>query len=125
DLTNMPVDEAVLLIRGKKGTEVRLTVKKPDGKIEVISIIRDVVSFEGKYARSMVIDTGKTGPKVGYIALPSFYHDFNNPNGRTSAGDVRKELERLKKENVAGIILDLRDNPGGALNDAVKMAGLF
>ncbi|NLW58932.1 MAG: carboxy terminal-processing peptidase [Firmicutes bacterium] len=125
DLTNMPVDEAVLLIRGKKGTEVRLTVKKPDGKIEVISIIRDVVSFEGKYARSMVIDTGKTGPKVGYIALPSFYHDFNNPNGRTSVGDVRKELERLKKENVAGIILDLRDNPGGALNDAVKMAGLF
>ena len=102
DVTNMPVDEAVLLIRGKKGTEVRLTVKKPDGQIEVISIIRDVVSFEGKYARSMVIETGKTGPKVGYIALPSFYHDFNNPNGRTSAGDVRKELERLKAEQVEG-----------------------
>lgn len=125
DVTNMPVDEAVLLIRGKKGTEVRLTVKKPDGQIEVISIIRDVVSFEGKYARSMVIETGKTGPKVGYIALPSFYHDFNNPNGRTSAGDVRKELERLKAEQVEGVILDLRDNLGGALDDAVKMAGLF
>ena len=125
DLTNMPVDEAVLLIRGKKGTEVRLTVKKPDGQIEVISIIRDVVSFEGKYARSMVIEAGKAGPKVGYITLPSFYHDFNNPNGRTSAGDVRKELERLKKENVAGIIFDLRDNLGGALDDAVEMAGLF
>mgnify|MGYP000878762650 CR=1 FL=1 len=125
DLTNMPVDEAVQLIRGKKGTEVRLTVKKPDGQIEVISIIRDVVSFEGKYARSMVIEAGKNGPKVGYIALPSFYHDFNNPNGRTAAGDVRKELERLKEEKVAGIVLDLRDNLGGALDDAVKMAGLF
>src|SRR5690606_24394271 len=105
--------------------EVRLTIKKPEGQIEVISIIRDVVSFEGKYAQSLVIETGKTGPKVGYIALPSFYHDFNNPNGRTSAADVRNELERLKKEQVEGVILDLRNNPGGALHDAVKMAGLF
>ncbi|NLC52881.1 MAG: carboxy terminal-processing peptidase [Firmicutes bacterium] len=125
DVTNMPVDEAVQLIRGKKGTEVRLTIKKPEGQTEVISIIRDVVSFEGKYAQSLVIETGKTGPKVGYIALPSFYHDFNNPNGRTSAADVRNELERLKKEQVEGVILDLRNNPGGALHDAVKMAGLF
>lgn len=125
DLTNMPVDEAVQYIRGKKGTEVTLTIKKPDGQLEEITIVRDVVVIEETYAKSAVIKTGKTGPKVGYITLPSFYHDFNQPNGRTSSGDVRKELEKLKKEQVAGVVLDLRNNGGGALDDAVKMAGLF
>ncbi len=125
DLTNMPVDEAVQYIRGKKGTEVSLTIKKPDGQLEEITIVRDVVVIEETYAKSAVIKTGKTGPKVGYITLPSFYHDFNQPNGRTSSGDVRKELEKLKKEQVAGVVLDLRNNGGGALDDAVKMAGLF
>jgi carboxyl-terminal processing protease len=121
----MPVDEAVLYIRGKKGTVVTLTIKKPDGQIEEITIVRDVVIIEETYAKSAVIKDGKTGPKVGYITLPSFYHDFNKPNGRTSSGDVRQELEKLKKEQVAGVILDLRNNAGGALDDAVKMAGLF
>mgnify|MGYP000922289518 FL=1 len=125
DLTNMPVDEAVQYIRGKKGTEVTLTIKKPDGQLEEITIVRDVVVIEETYAKSAVIKTGKTGPKVGYITLPSFYHDFNQPNGRTSSGDVRKELEKLQKEQVAGVVLDLRNNGGGALDDAVKMAGLF
>ncbi len=125
DVTNMPVDEAVKLIRGKKGTEVRLTVKKPEGQIEVISIIRDVVIIEETYAKSLIINTGKTGKKMGYISLPSFYHDFDNAKGRTSSEDVRIELEKLKKEKVEGVILDLRNNGGGALDDAVKMAGLF
>ncbi|HBL37216.1 MAG TPA: tail-specific protease, partial [Firmicutes bacterium] len=125
DLTNMPVDEAVQYIRGKKGTEVTLTIKKPDGQLEEITIVRDVVVIEETYAKSAVIKTEKNGPKVGYITLPSFYHDFNQPNGRTSSGDVRKELEKLKKEQVAGVVLDLRNNGGGALDDAVKMAGLF
>ena len=125
DLTNMPVDEAVQFIRGKKGTEVTLTIKKPDGQLEEITIVRDVVIIEETYAKSAVIKGGKSGFKVGYITLPSFYHDFNQPNGRTSSGDVRKELEKLKTEQVAGVILDLRNNGGGALDDAVKMAGLF
>ncbi|NLW56812.1 MAG: carboxy terminal-processing peptidase, partial [Firmicutes bacterium] len=125
DLANMPLDEAVRLIRGPKGTEVRLTVKKPDGQIVVISIIRDVVVFEAKFAQSMVIEHPTTGVKIGYITLPSFYHDYSNAQGRTSAGDVRKELEKLKKEGVDGVILDLRNNGGGALVDAVETAGLF
>ncbi len=124
DLTNMPVDEVVKYIRGKKGTEVILTVKKPEGQIEVISIIRDVVVLEESYAKSVVIETEKNSKKFGYISLPSFYHDFER-GGRTSAGDVKLELEKLKKENVEGVILDLRNNGGGALDDAVKMAGLF
>lgn len=125
DLTNMPVDEAVQYIRGKKGTEVTLTVKKPDGQVEIITIQRDVVVLEETYAKSVVINSGKNGPKVGYISLPSFYRDFNMLGGRSAAKDVRAELEKLKTEKVEGIILDLRNNGGGALEDAVEMAGLF
>ncbi|HHT47839.1 MAG TPA: carboxy terminal-processing peptidase [Firmicutes bacterium] len=125
DLINMPVDEAVRYIRGKKGTEVTLTVKKMDGQIEEITILRDIVVLEETYAKAVVIKAPKAGPKVGYIALPSFYRDFNALNGRSSSDDVRKELEKLKKAEVEGVILDLRNNKGGALDDAVKMAGLF
>lgn len=118
----MRLDNAVSLVRGKKGTEVRLTVKKPDGSIKVISIIRDIVIIEETYAQSALIKADKP---VGYIKLPGFYADFDNKGGRNSADDVRKEIEKLKKQNIQGLILDLRNNGGGSLQDAVTMAGLF
>ena len=110
------------LVRGKKGTEVRLTVKKPDGSIKVIPIIRDIVIIEETYAQSALINSEKP---VGYIKLPGFYADFDNKGGRNSADDVRKEVEKLKQQNIQGLILDLRNNGGGSLQDAVTMAGLF
>jgi carboxyl-terminal processing protease len=119
----MRMDKVVQLIRGKKGTEVRLTVKKPDASVHVISIIRDVVVLEETYAQSAVINEG--GKKIGYIFLPSFYADFNQNGGRNSAEDVKKELEKLKQEKVDGVVLDLRFNGGGSLVDAAEMAGLF
>jgi len=126
DIVDMRIDDAVKLIRGKKGTEVRLTVKKVDGSIKLIKIIRDVVIIEETYARSALLKDGKdTTFVVGYIFLPKFYADFNDRNGRTCADDVKKELEKIKKENPRGIILDLRNNGGGSLMDAVNMAGLF
>jgi carboxyl-terminal processing protease len=118
----MRLDNAVQLVRGKKGTEVRLTVKKPDASIKVISIIRDIVIIEDTYAQSALINGEKP---VGYIKLPGFYADFDNKGGRNSADDVRKEIEKLKKQNIQGLILDLRNNGGGSLQDAVTMAGLF
>ncbi len=123
DIVEMPVGDAVMIIRGKKGTEVRLTVKKPDGRIVVIPIVRDKVVLEETYAKSAVIED--KGQKIGYIDLPVFYRDFNNPNGRASSTDVEKELKKLIAQNVDGVILDLRDNGGGALDDAVRLAGLF
>ncbi|PJJ59056.1 carboxy terminal-processing peptidase [Hymenobacter chitinivorans] len=117
------MDKVVQMIRGKKGTEVRLTVKKPDASTKVISIIRDVVVLEETYAQSAVINDG--GKKIGYILLPSFYADFNHNGGRNSADDVKAELQKLKKENVQGVVLDLRFNGGGSLQDAAEMAGLF
>jgi carboxyl-terminal processing protease len=125
DLVEASVNEAVRLIRGRKGTEVRLTVQKPSGRIQVVPIIRDVVVVEETYAKSAIMSPPGSKKKVGYINLPAFYHDFNNSRGRTASADVRDELEKLKAENVDGVVLDLRNNGGGALDDAVKMAGLF
>ncbi|MBF9237706.1 carboxy terminal-processing peptidase [Hymenobacter sp. BT683] len=119
----MRFEKAVKLIRGPKGTEVRLTVRKPDGATIVIPIIRDVVVIEETYAQSAVIKRG--GRNYGYIHLPGFYADFAGKGGRSSATDVKAELAKLKKENVAGVILDLRYNGGGSLQDAVEMGGLF
>jgi carboxyl-terminal processing protease len=124
DVVGMPVTEAVKLIRGKKGTEVRLTVRKPDSRIMVIPIIRDVVVIEEAYAKSAVISNVNTAKKYGYIYLPSFYRDYRT-NSRNSADDVRDELQKLNAEKVNGIILDLRNNGGGILDDAVRMSGLF
>jgi carboxyl-terminal processing protease len=116
--------KAVTLIRGKKGTEVRLTVKKPDGSTKIIPIIRDVVINEETYAQSAVIND-PSGKKIGYLRLPGFYADFNNNGGRSSADDVKKELAKLTAEGVQGVVFDLRTNGGGSLTDAVEMAGLF
>jgi carboxyl-terminal processing protease len=115
--------KAITLIRGKKGSEVRLTVKKPDGSTQVIPIIRDVVIIEETYAQSATIDAN--GQKIGYLRLPTFYADFNDNGGRSSADDVKKELAKLNAEGVKGVIFDLRSNGGGSLTDAVDMAGLF
>jgi carboxyl-terminal processing protease len=116
-------EKAIPLIKGKKGSEVRLTVKKPDGSTKLISIIRDVVVVEEKYAQSSVITD--RGQKIGYLRLPSFYADFSDTGGRNSAEDVKQELAKLNAEGVKGVIMDLRFNGGGSLPDAVDMAGLF
>jgi len=124
DIVNARIDDAVKIIRGKKGSEVRLTVQKPDGSVKIIPIIRDVIVLEETYAKSVILnDEDKL--KVGYLYLPSFYTDFNDPSGRTSWKDVRTELRKLKKDGADALIFDLRNNGGGSLPDVVEMAGLF
>jgi carboxyl-terminal processing protease len=119
----MRIDDVVKKIKGKKGTEVRLTVKKVDGTIKVISIIREVVELEETYAKSSVV---KDGDKTyGVIYLPKFYIDFENKDKRDAYKDVAQEIERLKAQGVEGIVMDLRDNGGGSLQTVVDMVGLF
>ncbi|MBM3436653.1 MAG: tail-specific protease, partial [Bacteroidetes bacterium] len=125
DVVDMRLDDAVQLIRGKKGTKVRLTIKKIDGTIKELALIRDVVVLEDTYAKSAVITDPALDKKYGYIKLPSFYVDFGNANGRNCFEDVKKEIEKLKAEKISGIVFDLRDNGGGSLDDVVKIAGLF
>jgi carboxyl-terminal processing protease len=122
-VVNMDLSDAVILIRGKKGTTVTLTVRKPDGTIKDISIIRDVVIMEEGYAKSAIINEGKS--KIGFIHLPQFYTDMNSRVGRTCSKDVKDEVLKLMDEGVHGIVLDLRNNGGGSLQDVVDMAGLF
>ncbi len=124
DLTGYIVTDAVKIIRGKKGTEVRLTVKKQDGSVKVVTLIRDEIVQDETFARSAIVKNN--GSKLGYIYLPEFYADFDHPEtGARCYIDVAKEIEKLKLEKVDGIIMDLRDNGGGSLYDVVQMAGLF
>ena len=123
DLTGYTVPDAVKIIRGTKGTEVRLTLKKTDGAIKVVSLIRDEIVQDEKFARSVIVSSDRG--KIGYIYLPEFYADFENSNGNRCYIDVAKELVKLKEENVDGVVLDLRNNPGGSLGDVVEMVGLF
>ena len=126
DVVNMKVDDAIKLIRGKKGTTVKLTVRKPDGSIVVIPIVRDVVVIEETYAKSAILKHNKVKGQIGYINLPSFYADFSNSRGgRNCYEDVKKEIAKLRAENINKIILDLRSNGGGSLQDVVKMGGIF
>ena len=124
-IVGMRVRDAVKLIRGKKGTVVRLWVQKTTGKTVEISITRDVVLLEDTFAKAAVITDGDSGKRTGYIYLPKFYRDFKNKKGRHSSSDVKKLVEQLNDEGVDGVILDLRNNEGGALLDAVELAGLF
>ena len=123
DIAGMRLDDVVKKIKGPKGTEVRLTVKKVDGTIKVISIIRDEVETEETFAKSSVVE--KDGKKYGIIYLPKFYISFENKENRDAFKDVAAEIEKLKAQNIDGLVMDLRDNGGGSLETVVKMVGLF
>lgn len=136
DLVGMRIDKVVTYIRGKKGTKVRLEIKKSDATIKIIEIIRDEVIIDAGKAKSVIVgynknqDTIKSEPSIiedniGFIRLPSFYADFSSKDGNGCSKDIKKELEKLKDKNVKGIILDLRYNGGGSLKDVITMAGFF
>ena len=123
DVTGYAVTDAVKLIRGAaKGSEVKLTIKRIDGSVKVVTLKRDEIKLDDTFAKSAIINGDH---KIGYINLPEFYINFDDPNGAKCSEDVAKELQKLKAENVEGIIMDLRGNGGGSLPEVVKMAGLF
>lgn len=128
DITDMPIDKVVKLIRGPKDTTVTLTVKKPDGRVETISIKRDVIKIEASYARGAVLNLGKGHEPMGYIYLPGFYGDTRGASKapeRNATDDVRKLLEVFQKRKLNGVIIDLRGNGGGLLGHARDITGLF
>jgi len=119
----MRLDDAVKLIKGPKGSNVILTLKKVDGTIEDLSIPRDEILLEETYAKSTKVV--KNGVTFGVINLPKFYIDFQDSNSRNAATDVKKEIELLKAEGMEGLVLDLRNNGGGSLKTVVDIGGLF
>jgi carboxyl-terminal processing protease len=124
-VTGMNINDVVSLIRGKKGTEVVLTVRKVDGTIKQITILRDEVLLDESFAKSVILSEQGKNERIGYIRLPRFYADFESSDGRSCSVDMAKEIEKLKNENVSGIIVDLRNNGGGSLRDVVTMTGFF
>ena len=123
-IVGMRLDNAIKLIKGPKGTIVKLTIRKVDGTIKVIQIERDIVELEETYAKSSLIKNDDR--TFGIINLPRFYVDFKDyTESRNAASDVKKEIIRLKKSGMEGLILDLRNNGGGSLQTVVDMTGLF
>ena len=138
DVVDMPLRKVVDLIRGEKGTEVRLTVIPADASDssvrKQISLIRDEIPLENQEASAKLIEMKDSKGKqrrLGVIDLPSFYADFNLDNSKkkkelkSTSKDVAALLKRLKKENIEGLVLDLRRNGGGSLDEAIKLSGLF
>ena len=125
DIFGMRIDDVVSKIRGKKGTYVILTIEKKDGSVIDVELERDVINIQESFAKSAIIDLEGVIDNVGYIDLPKFYSSFDGPEGNSCAADVAEEIEKLKANNVNGIILDLRGNGGGSLKDVVDMSGFF
>ncbi|MFZ1456663.1 MAG: carboxy terminal-processing peptidase [Saprospiraceae bacterium] len=125
DIAGMRVDDVVQLVRGKKGTTVILTIRKKDNSVVDVSIERDEVQLEDNKAKSVLLNIPGKIQNIGYINLPSFYSSFETEGGNSCAADVAEEIKKLKSQQVNGIILDLRNNGGGSLNDVVDMSGLF
>ena len=123
DVAGYDIPDAIKLIRGSKGSTVKLTLKKADGTVKTVAIVREELKLEETFAKSSIINEGDK--KTGYIYLPKFYMPIGEGEGRSCAEDVANELKKLQNEKVDGVILDLRDNGGGSLYEVVKMVGLF
>ncbi len=136
DVVGSRVDEVVKLIRGTKDTKVLLDIlpaeSGPDGKHKLISLVRDKIKLEEQAAKKSVIKVseGAVQRKVGVITLPTFYEDFEgrrrgDKEFRSASRDVVRLIDELKKEKVDGLLIDLRNNGGGSLREAVELTGLF
>ncbi len=123
EISLMKLSDATDLIKGEKGTDVYLTVKRVDGGIEQVKITRDLVELEETYAKSSLIKDDNN--KFGLINLPRFYVDFDDYGERNAASDLRKEIISLKDKGIDGLILDLRNNGGGSLKTVVDITGFF
>ncbi len=136
DVVGWRIDDVVDKIRGSKNTKVRLDVLPGDAGVDAkpmsIVLVRQKVRLEEQAAKSRIIETG-TGAvkhKIGVIDLPTFYEDFegrrvNDPNYASATRDVAKLLAQFKEQNVEGVVMDLRDNGGGSLTEAIDLTGLF
>ena len=123
EVTGMRLDDVVKLIKGPKGTNVILNIKRVDGTVNDVNIVRDIVELEESYAKASIIK--KNEINYGLIYLPKFYVDFKSYNERNAANDVKKLIIQLKKEKINGLVLDLRDNGGGSLQTVVDITGYF
>ncbi len=131
DVRDMRLDKVVEMIRGKKGTKVRLLAipaNAPDpSQRKNVELVRDEIKLKDQEARADIIikkDADGNPVKLGWLTLPSFYADMDR-HSKSTTRDVIALLKRLKKENIAGLVVDLRRNGGGSLEEAISLTGLF
>lgn len=136
DIQGWRLDDSVAIIRGAADSVVRLNILPvdagPDGKHKLVSLVRKKITLETQAARKSVLSvrTGETSRRVGVISLPTFYQDFEarnkgEPNFKSATRDVARLLNELKKEKVDSVLIDLRNNGGGSLSEAIELTGLF
>jgi carboxyl-terminal processing protease len=136
DVIGWRIDEVVKLIKGPKGTTVRLSILPVEtgvnGPVKIITLIRDKIKLEDQQAKKTIIQYQKDGKplKLGVVTLPSFYMDFEayqkgDPNYTSTTRDVQKLIKELQAEKIDGLVLDLRNNGGGSLTEAIDLTGLF
>src|SRR5215469_7511396 len=131
DLIDMPLGQAVEMIRGQKGTTVRLTIipaNASDATRKTVSLVRDEIKLEDQQAKARIVDLpGEKGgtQRIGVIDLPGFYGGEPDSSAPSATKDVARLLKKLKQENVTGIVLDIRRNGGGSLDEAIHLTGLF
>ncbi|TQM21682.1 carboxy terminal-processing peptidase [Chryseobacterium aquifrigidense] len=123
NVVDMLSSEAIKLIRGEKGIPITLTVQKKDGTIQDVTMNREEISIEDTFAKSIIVNA--SGKKYGLINLPKFNADFEDKDGRNASDDIKKEIIKLKEQNIQGIVLDLRGNSGGSLTEVGDIMGLF
>ncbi|WP_185860846.1 carboxy terminal-processing peptidase [Blattabacterium cuenoti] len=124
NIVGMLLENSIRLIRGEKGTKVKLIIQKKNGSIEEVILIREIIEKKEIFAKSVII-LDKDQDKYGLICLPEFYFNPENKNGRNAAKDIKKIIQELKKENIKGILIDIRNNGGGSLDTVIKIAGFF
>ena len=129
DVVDTRLRDVVQLIRGRKGTIVKLSVRKPDGAIVVVPIKRDVVRLEDAYAKAAILRAKPGSAPFAYIHLPRFYGNVRGRAGkdarRQASEDVHRALLQMRRNRIRGLILDMRGNSGGLLEEAVRLSGLF
>ena len=133
EVIDMKLDKVVSMIRGKKGTTVHLLVipsHASDPSVrKKIAIVREEVKIKDQEAKAYIIDkpdaNGGASQRIGWITLPGFYGDTDGPNPKSTTDDVSKLLQRLKKENISALVIDIRRNGGGYLAEATRLTGLF
>ncbi len=123
NVVDMLSSEAIRLIRGEKGSPITLTVEKKDGSIQEVTMLREEISIEDTFAKSIIVNAADK--KYGLINLPKFNADFEDKDGRNASDDIKKEIIKLKEQNIQGIVLDLRNNGGGSLTEVGDIMGLF